>query len=195
MDRNKLINEEEILTLFRNINRLNEILNDGFQQTYKRDLPFNEALFDRWERAQKLGFGTGTSIYDSSLIFLPATVGSNCWIGPYTILDGSGGLNIGDYCTISAGVHIYTHDNVMQTLSGGKEPIQRNPVTIGNNVYIGPNAIIAKGVHIGDYSVIGVGSYVNKNIPSRSIVVGQPARIIGEVLIEEKGQIKFKYHK
>jgi acetyltransferase-like isoleucine patch superfamily enzyme len=50
---------------------------------------------------------------------LDVTVGKNCWIGPNVILDGSGGgLFIGDYVDISAGVHIYTHDTVKRAISG-----------------------------------------------------------------------------
>jgi acetyltransferase-like isoleucine patch superfamily enzyme len=89
---------------------------------------------------------------------------------------GSGGLVIGDYCSISAGVQIYTHDTVRWALSGGLDPIERAPVKIGNRCYIGPNVIIAKGVTIGDGSVIGANSLVNCDIPSGSRAWGTPAR-------------------
>ncbi len=59
--------------------------------------------------------------------------------------------------------------------------IERTPVVIGNNVYVGPNAIITKGVTIGNSSVIGAGAFVNKDVPGHSIVMGQPARIVGRV--------------
>ena len=90
------------------------------RDTFHRSLPFADGRFDRWERAKRLGFGEGASIYDSSCIFGEVRAGVKTWIGPYTILDGSGGLvSIGDYCSISAGVHIYTHDTVHWALSGG----------------------------------------------------------------------------
>lgn len=171
---------------------LHSSLDNAFLSTLNRSLPFNETFVDRWERAIKLGFGEGTSIYDSSLVLGNVKIGSNCWIGPFTILDGSGGLIIGNFCTISSGVHIYSHDNVKQTLTSGIIPIERSPVKIGNNVYLGPNVVVSKGVEIGDYCVIGVGSFVNKNIDSNTIVVGQPARPIGKVIIEENN-VKFKY--
>ncbi|MGU3238948.1 DapH/DapD/GlmU-related protein [Photobacterium damselae] len=49
---------------------------------------------------------------------------------------------------------------------------------IGNDVWIGGNASILPGVTIGDRVVIGAGSVVNKDIPSDSIAVGNPCRVI-----------------
>ena len=52
------------------------------------------------------------------------TVGAGTWIGPNTLLDGTGGLSIGASCSISAGVQIYTHDSVMWALSGGTASVR-----------------------------------------------------------------------
>ena len=54
----------------------------------------------------------GTSCYNNVLIIGDVKVGKNTWIGPNVILDGSGGLEIGDFVSISAGVQIYTHDSL-----------------------------------------------------------------------------------
>lgn len=115
MDRDKILGTGPSSNLFKQIIQLHKELDDGFINCFNRSLPLNETLLDRWDRAKKLGFGKDTSIYDSSLVFGEIKVGKNCWIGPFTIIDGSGGLEIGDFCTISVGVHIYTHDNVKQT--------------------------------------------------------------------------------
>ena len=167
-------------------------LDDSFKQQFKRSLPLNETFVDRWERAEKLGFGKGTSIYDSSFVLGEVEIGRDCWIGPFTLLDGSGNLKIGNNCTISAGAHIYTHDNVKQTLSAGLRPIERSEVNIADNVYVAPNAVISKGVNIGKCSVIGVNSFVNSDVEEYSIAVGQPAKVIGKVVFEGD-EIKFKY--
>lgn len=146
----------------------------------KRTLPFGDYIVDRWEKARELGFGEGASIYDSSLVFGDVTVGEHTWIGPFTILDGSGGgLRIGAHCSISAGVQIYTHDTVERSLSGGKAPIVQAPTHIGSNCYIGPNVVIVKGVSIGDGVVIGANSLVLKDIPSGSKAFGTPCRVVG----------------
>ena len=145
---------------------------------YHRVLPINELISDRWEKAVFLGFGKKTSIYDSSYVFGDVKVGKNSWIGPNTILDGSGGLTIGDFCSISAGVQIYTHDTVKWSVSGGKEKYEYAPTTIGNNVYIGPNTIISKGLIIGNGIIIGANSFVNKSLPDNCKVAGTPAKIL-----------------
>ena len=88
------------------------------QRQYRRSLPLADYVVDRWEKARELGFGEGTSIYDSALVIGDVQVGRNTWIGPFTVLDGSGGLTIGSNCSISSGVQIYSHDSVAWAISG-----------------------------------------------------------------------------
>lgn len=148
--------------------------------TFKRTLPLGDYVVDRWEKARELGFGEGTTIYDSSLVFGDVRIGEHTWIGPFTILDGSGGgLEIGSHCSISAGVQIYTHDTVERSLSGGKAAIVTAPTRIGSSCYIGPNTVIAKGVTIGDRVVIGANSLVLNDILSGSKAFGTPCRVVG----------------
>jgi len=149
---------------------------------FKRRVSFGDLVTDRWENAKEYGFGQGSSCYDNVLILGDVTVGEHTWIGPNVVLDGSGGrLVIGDHCSISTGVHIYTHDTVRRSVTLGKEPIAYKPTRIGNGVYIGPNTIIAMGTVIGDSSIIGAMSFVNKDIPTRKKAWGCPARITGDV--------------
>jgi acetyltransferase-like isoleucine patch superfamily enzyme len=145
---------------------------------FNRVLPLNELLTDRWEKATYLGFGKGTSIYDSSLVIGNVTVGENTWIGPFTVLDGSGGLQIGNNCSISAGVQIYSHDSVQWAVTGGVTPYQYGATSIGNNCYIGPNTIIEKGVDIGNNVTVGANSFVNKNLEDNKKYAGNPAKEI-----------------
>jgi acetyltransferase-like isoleucine patch superfamily enzyme len=151
---------------------------DEVDRQFQRTLPFGDYVSDRWEKAQMLGFGQDTSIYDSAHIFGDVTVGKGTWIGPFTILDGSGGgLSIGDHCSISAGVQIYTHDTVAWANSGGDEAAAQAPTRIGNNCYLGPNVVVAKGVTIGDGAKVGANSLVLHDIPAGATAHGNPARV------------------
>ncbi|RZB31524.1 MAG: hypothetical protein SRB2_04493 [Desulfobacteraceae bacterium Eth-SRB2] len=192
MDRMKILKEEKGKNLLTELTSLKDALSSGYLENLNRSLPFADLMFDRWERARELGFGEGSSVYDSAVIMGNIVVGSYCWIGPSVILDGSGGLTIGNYCTISAGSQIYSHDNIKKTLSSGTEEIERSNVIIGNNVYIGPNSIITRGITIGSMTVIGAFSFVNRDVPGCSIIVGQPAKVIGRVE-ENQGLITLKY--
>lgn len=158
--------------------------------SFKRSLPFADYIVDRWEKAKELGFDAGASIYDSALVFGDVKVGRKTWIGPSVVLDGSGGLEIGSFCSISAGVQIYSHDSVKWAISGGTSEYEYAKTKIGNSCFIGPNAVIVKGVRIGDGCVIGANSLVLGNIPAGSKAYGTPCRVMGktaDLLSKEKG--------
>lgn len=92
------------------------------------------------------------------------------------------GINIGEESYIASGAIIFTHD-----FSRG---IHTNTY-IGKRCFIGSNAIIMAGVTIGDEVVVGSGAIVTKDVPSNTIVVGSPARIIKENIHTVKfGQLK-----
>jgi acetyltransferase-like isoleucine patch superfamily enzyme len=171
-----------------------EQLREGMRAKYDRDLPLEELLSDRWERARSLGFGEGTSIYHNSYVYGPVKVGRNTWIGPFTLLDGTGGLEIGSTCSISSGVQIYTHDTVKWAVSGGTAAYERAPVRIGDACYIGPQSVIAKGVTIGEHSVVGAHSFVNRDIPPYTVAAGAPCRAIGRVVIGDGGEVRLEMH-
>lgn len=146
---------------------------------FNRRVALGDLVTDRWSNAREYGFGEGTSCYDNVLIIGDVRVGKNTWIGPNVILDGSGGvLTIGDWCSISAGVQIYTHDTVQRSITLGQAAIEQSPTSIGSGVYIGPNSIISRGVTIGDRAVIGAMSFVNSAVPEGARVWGSPARLV-----------------
>ena len=89
-------------------------------------------------------------------------------------------LTIGDYCKITKGTIILTHDysrSVLRRAFGEVIGEAKNTV-IGDNVFIGMNSIILMGTHIGNNVIIGAGSVVSGNIPDNAVIAGNPARVI-----------------
>lgn len=167
---------------------VHEKLREQISQKWKRSLPFADELFDRWERANYLGFGEGTSVYDSVVIIGEVRVGKNVWVGPNVMLDGSGGLEIGDHCTLATGVQIYSHDTVQYCVTGGKAAIAHEPTRIADCTYVGAMSVVDKGVSIGSHCVVGAHAFVHRNIPDHSIAVGCPAKIVGRVELSKNGE-------
>ena len=163
------------------LRKLYKTLRRQKKEQFERFVPFGNLITDREETAQFLGFGEGTTCYENVLVLGDVKVGCHTWIGPNVILDGSGGgLEIGDYCSISSGVQIYTHHTVEWSVSMGKKEYETAPTHIGSGVYIGPQTIIQMGVTVGDKSVIGAMSLVNRNIPPNCRAWGNPAKIYGQ---------------
>lgn len=180
-------------TLHDALRELRDELGGEMRQQWNRDLPFDELLSDRWERARTLGFGEGSSIYASSYVYGDVDVGRNTWVGPFTLLDGSGGLTIGDNCSISTGVHIYTHDTAKWALSGGIADYERDPVRVGDCCYIGGQSVVSKGVTIGAHVLIGACSFVNRDLPPYTVAVGVPCRQVGRVEVSADGEVELLF--
>jgi len=167
---------------------------DELRRSWRRSLPFGDAMDDRWDRARRLGFGDGASIYGSSVVYGDVSVGEKSWVGPMTLIDGSGGaVRIGSFCSISAGAYIYTHDTVMWALSGGRMGKRTGSVEIGDCVYIGSQCLILPKVIIGTRVVVAANSMVNRDVPDNTIVAGTPARKIGRVEVDENGNVRLDY--
>ncbi len=87
-----------------------------------------------------------------------------------------GSVFIGDNCLITHGCKILSHDGSMRLIN--PHDSGAGHVKIGNNVFVGVNAIILRNVTIGDNCVIGAGSVVTEDVPECSLVLGNPARVI-----------------
>jgi acetyltransferase-like isoleucine patch superfamily enzyme len=110
-------------------------------------------------------------------------IGPGTWIGPYCLIDGSGGLVIGRGCDVSAGVQIYTHSSARRCVTDRASGVgvDRAPVAIGDCTFLGANAVVLKGVTIGSHCIVGAGAVVTKDIPDHSVAFGVPARVVGTV--------------
>ncbi|MBP5715217.1 MAG: acyltransferase [Prevotella sp.] len=95
----------------------------------------------------------------------------NTVIGPVTI--GSH-VNLAQGITVTALNHNFTEKGLRIDEQG----VSTNPVTIGDDIWIGANAVILPGVTIGDHSVVAAGAVVTKDVPPHTLVAGVPAKII-----------------
>ncbi len=103
-------------------------------------------------------------------------IGKNVFINACCRFQDQGGIEIGDGSLIG-------HNTTIATLNHDFNPAKRQnltprPVKIGKNVWIGSDCTILPGVEIGDGAIIGAGSIVTKSIPANTIAVGNPARVI-----------------
>jgi acetyltransferase-like isoleucine patch superfamily enzyme len=156
-------------------------LDEASRKTLDRSHSLQDSLFSRTDRAQRLGFGEGSQVYNSAQIWGEIEVGRHCYVGMNTVLDGIGGLRIGSYSKILHATQIHTHDSVSYVLSGKQTPPYYAPVDIGEHCYLGVGCYVTLGVTIGDYCVLAPHTFVDADVPSRTIVGGSPARPLGRV--------------
>lgn len=134
----------------------------------------------------------------SSMYFNPVGIVKKCTIyvrngAELEIGEGSGfsGVSIvcwnkiviGRNCGFGGNVFIWDTDfhGICYTDRTVFEKIKTDPIRIGNDVWIGANTIVLKGICIGDRSVIGAGSVVTKDIPSDEVWAGNPAKFIRRI--------------
>lgn len=105
-------------------------------------------------------------------------IGEGCDIHSWNFYSEAYLIEIGNHVQITHGVNIYTHGGswCVRTVIPNFDCFAKTK--IGNNVYIGNNAMIMPGVQVGDNVVIGAGSVVTKNVPNNVVVAGNPARIV-----------------
>jgi acetyltransferase-like isoleucine patch superfamily enzyme len=109
--------------------------------------------------------------------------GSHVSIHPMCYLDGIGGIEIGDQVSIAHGVSMLSFDHGFAdpSLPIRNNPTTKAPVRIADDVWIGCGARLLSGVDVGRRSVIGAGAVVTRSLPSGSLAVGVPARVVRQV--------------
>jgi acetyltransferase-like isoleucine patch superfamily enzyme len=114
-------------------------------------------------------------------------IGEGTWIGAFCLVDGLGGLKIGQGCDISSGAQILSHSTVRRCLTERRlNQIDYMPTVIEDHVFVGTNAVILMGCHIGHHSVIAAGAVVleGTRIPPLSLAAGVPARVVRSLASE-----------
>jgi len=123
-----------------------------------------------------------STIMEGTVTDHATSIGSYCYIGRYCYLTK---VSIGNYCSIANNVSIGQGQHALDDVSTSSlfygnsyEDLTKEDCVIGNDVWIGVDSIILRGVEIGNGAVVGANSVVTKNVPPFAIVVGSPAKII-----------------
>jgi maltose O-acetyltransferase len=137
---------------------------------------------------------------------LLATVGDKPWIEPPFYCDYGTNIAVGDRfyanagCTVLDCARIQIGDNVLLgpnvQLYAATHPLDASlrrdgleyaePITIGDDVWIGGAAIVLPGVTVGDRAIVGAGSVVTNDVPADAVVAGNPARVLRDRLEVEE---------
>lgn len=153
----------------------------------------NQDEYINYLRKKGIQIGKNCRIYDCNKVNIDT---QNPWM-----------LTMGDNVRITEGVQILTHDYSFSVLCSVKGDVVGSveKTTIGNNIFIGRNAIILKGVCIGDNVIIGAGSVVTSDCESNYVYAGNPAKKICSieklyekrkaVEIENAKQVAISYYK
>lgn len=105
-------------------------------------------------------------------------LGNRVEINNFSIVNGTGGVDIGDDTLIGPGVRIisYQHQYAAgQTIRS--QPTEGKPIRIGRDCWIGANAVILAGITVGDGAVVAAGAVVTRDVPSGAVVAGVPAAV------------------
>ena len=105
-------------------------------------------------------------------------IGENFYSNHNLIILDANKVKFGNNVFIAPNCGFYTAGHPLDYETRNKGLKYAKPIKVGNNVWIGGNAIVLPGVTIGDNVVIGAGSVVNKDIPSNSVAVGNPCKVI-----------------
>jgi len=131
----------------------------------------------------RIKIGRDSEIRSYSFLFSGGgeiNIGDDVFINSGTTILGGGGVNIGNSVQISPNVTISSSGHNLLEIS--KDTF--NTINIGDRVWIGANSTVLQGVNIGEGAVIGAGSVVTKDIPSYSLAIGTPAKVIKSLKVD-----------
>ncbi|KKS94730.1 MAG: Hexapeptide repeat-containing transferase [Candidatus Collierbacteria bacterium GW2011_GWB1_44_6] len=126
--------------------------------------------------------GRGLTVREGAIFKFPEriSIGNHVGISEYCVLDGDGGIEIGDYVRIAPHTSIvsFTHNYLDKNILIKKQGKERKKIIIGSDVWIGNGTTILSGTKIGDGVVIGANSVINRDVLPYTVVAGSPAKYI-----------------
>ena len=130
-------------------------------------------------RAAGMRLGRKVVIYGCSEFRAPQriSIGKNTIIGDHAVLDGRGGITIGENVNFSTGVWVWTRQHLKNDIAFG---IEDGPVIIEDYAWISCRSVLLPGVRIGKGAIVCAGAVVTKDVMPFDIVGGVPAKKIGE---------------
>lgn len=173
--------------------------NHGFEKGEGTLLAKEANLTNSTGQTTRLKIGSGCLIAGQLLVEKDGLleIGHHSYVGPDVRIWSRQEVRIGSRVFISHGVNIHDsdshslssrerHERFLEKIRCGCHLVQENtksaPVFIENDVWIGFNAIILKGVKVGAGAIVGAGSVITKNVEPFTVVAGNPQRVIGKSL-------------
>lgn len=125
-----------------------------------------------------LSVGASVRLRMPLVIYHPECIsfGSRVDVGENVVIRGGGGVVIGNDVLIAAGAAIMSQGHPISPPRWGRNI--SNSIRIGNDVWIGANAVVLPGITIGDGAIVAAGAVVSRDVPSYAVVAGVPARVI-----------------
>lgn len=109
-------------------------------------------------------------------------VGENFYSNHHLVILDCAKVKFGDNVFIGPNCGFYTASHPLDAKQRNEGLESAHPITVGDNVWFGGNVVVLPGVSIGNNAVIGAGSVVTKDIPNNVVAVGNPCRIIKEII-------------
>ncbi|MBE7157031.1 MAG: acyltransferase [Rhodospirillales bacterium] len=166
----------------------------------------NTARVRNWsQNRQNVVVGEGSTIAGELMVYPPVgkiVIGKNCYVGEGTRVWSMEKISLGSNVLISHNVNIIDNNSheidhrdravTNQRMMGpegvfaDRSGIRAGPIFIMDDVWIGLNSIVLKGVQIGQGSIVAAGSVVTKSVPAYTLVAGNPARVIRSLLTKDE---------
>lgn len=166
-----------------------------YQQRLAADYPciFGEACFVSPKAVvhpDQLQMGDRSYIAGAAIVRSTRLVmGSDCSVNSYSVLTGDITMGNGVRIASHASIYGFNHGFASTEIPVFRQPLTVKGIVIGDDVWIGANAVILDGVHIGPHSIIAAGAIVTKDVPAYSMVGGNPARLIRSRLAGDSAEL------